>query len=272
MSPHFDDQSKFSDSESNLKEWHRFGKSPAGNLINWSLRNSTAPSDVRYNSTGVRYLATNCGAGSDSKCSPGGTQAIYQDLPISMFTNNATYGYGVNIRTEGGTGTYQAVIQEIDNSGNVLWQDVAQDTNITSDNGPDQQADQSQSVYLSSKFVGKTVTIPVLPGAAKMRFLLIPVTANTFDVLDAWLAPWPVASQNLTLASAASASAPSSLASAMFASVASALPSTIAAPSDTAESDTTSEQTPTSGTRPVNRTLPHAPSHIRLHAAWRATK
>ena len=188
---HFD--GGFDDSTTNLQLWHRFGKSPAGNLINWSLLNSTVASDKRYNAAGVRYLATNCGAGADSQCGSSGSQAIYQDMPISMFSKNATYGYGVNIRTVSGTGAFQAAIQEIDGSGKVLWQDVAQDTNITSDNGPDQQADQSQSVFLSSKFVFHVVQVPVLPGAIKIRFLMIPITAHTFDVLNAWLAPWPVA-------------------------------------------------------------------------------
>lgn len=195
---HFD--GGLDDNTTNLQLWHRFGKSPAGNLINWSLRNSTVAADKRYSSVGVRYLATNCAAGADNQCAPSGQQAIYQDIPISLFTNNATYGYGASVRTEGGTGTYQIVIQEInDTNGTVLWQDVVQDTNITSDNGPDQQTDQPQSAYLSTKFISKTVSIPILPGATKIRYLLIPVTPNTFDVLTSWFAPWPVATQNLSL-------------------------------------------------------------------------
>lgn len=194
--PHFDNGG-FDDSTQNLQLWHRFGKSPAGNLINWSTRNSTVASDQRYSSTGVRYLSVNCGAGSDGQCGTGGSQAIYQDLPISMFSNT-TYGYGVSIRSEGGTGTFQAALQEIDSSGHVIWQDVAQDTHITSDNGPDQNPDQPKSVYLSSKFVGKTVTIPILSGAVKIRFLMLPINSPTFDILTSWLAPYPVASYTVT--------------------------------------------------------------------------
>ncbi|HUO56126.1 MAG TPA: hypothetical protein VMU27_01685, partial [Candidatus Paceibacterota bacterium] len=207
---HFDDGGGYkSSTDTSLLLWHREGTSPAGHLINWSLFNSTStppdplsPSlmvDALYAGPGVRYLGTNCGSGTDLQC--GGTsENIYQDIPISSITSNQTYGYGLQARLKPGSnpaiGTLEVMLQEMDASGNVLWQDAFKAT-VTPDNGPDQanpsstDPRQPHSVYLSSGFIYKIVQIPVLSGATKIRFAFSPLTPQGFQILDAWFAPQP---------------------------------------------------------------------------------
>ena len=86
-------------------------------------------------------------------------------------------------------------LQEIDSTHTkVLWQDSFQDT-VLADNGPDQDPNQPNSAYLSSKFISKTVRIPVVAGAATMRYYFTPLTSGvSYDILEGWLAPWPAAS------------------------------------------------------------------------------
>jgi len=208
---HFDDGGGYyPDFDTTPYLWHRTGPGPAGNVVNWALRNSTSPRDqgsaIGQQLKGVRYLVTSCGAGSGQECSYP-PENIYQDVPISSFTSNHSftsnqvYGYGLQARTEPGmgVGTLQVTLQQLDAKGDVLWQDGYQAT-VTSDNGPDQSTQQPGSVYLSSAFIYKTVQIPVLPRAVRMRFAFAPVTPQTFDILDAWFAPWPaLAAPNATV-------------------------------------------------------------------------
>jgi hypothetical protein len=80
-------------------------------------------------------------------------------------------------------------VQQIDAAGNILANTSANPT-ITSDNGtPDPTKGEADSVYLSTAFISGRITID--PNAATIRFLISPQTAQTFDVLNAWLAAWP---------------------------------------------------------------------------------
>lgn len=177
----------FSDG-SGMGLWHRFGRSPAGYLVNWSSLVSTGGGDGAYGS-GMRYLATNCGAGAGSGCGPGGTQAIYQDIPASRFRSEGAVLYGIDARSESGTGQLQVALQVVDGSGRVLWQDVS-GTTLAPDNG-DGRPGEAASVYRSSAFVGNRATLPSLAGASFVRFLILPISPGTFDVVDAFVNPYP---------------------------------------------------------------------------------
>ena len=133
------------------RDWHRFGTSEAGLSINWSLLNSTSGGD-NQNGSGLRYLALNCGASGGTGCRPGGTEAIYQDIPAGGFCSGCGLLYGIDARSESGSGTLQAAIQVLDGAGHVIWQDVSGAT-LGPDNG-DGRPGESSSVYRSSAFVG----------------------------------------------------------------------------------------------------------------------
>lgn len=173
--------------------WHRGGDSPAGNIINWSLLYSSSARDTAYGTPGVRYLATNCGAGANGECgfdeSPPVYQEIYEELPISAFTSGQSYGYGVSARAESGSGTLMVGIQQLDNAGHVLW-GSSFETTVGVDNGSTPSAAEAASVFLASAFAHQVVTMPIQSGATKVRFFFSPLTPQTFDILEAWLAPW----------------------------------------------------------------------------------
>lgn len=172
--------------------WHRFGTSSDGNLINWSIMVSTSGSDDA-NGSGLKYLAMNCGAtNSDAKCGSPGSQAIYQDIDMKDICESCTYLYGVNARTTSGAGSLSLALQLLSIEGAVVWQDVFTD-HLTSDNG-DGREGEAQSIYLSSKFISKTVTLPnnfVELQPMYLRFLIIPVDTNTFCVVDAFVNRFP---------------------------------------------------------------------------------
>lgn len=204
--PHFEAGS-LSSSGCTQGKWCRFGSSPAGNLINWTPSTSTAGGDAS-GGTGVAYLAVNCGAGSDQQCGAPGTQAVYQDIVVDPATvcGDCAYLYGVNARAQpgGGTGSLQLAVQLLSN-GTVLWQDVLADSAVKEDNG-DGRGSEASSVYLSSKFIHKYVVLPAsvlqklasvesaVPGsgASVLRFLILPTTPNTFDIVDAFVNRFPV--------------------------------------------------------------------------------
>jgi plastocyanin len=177
------------------QHWFRGGNSPAGNIINWSLKNSTSDYDRKYASAGVRYLVTNCGAGADGQCGAPNTQIIWQDVGVEQFGNGWNYGYGANLRLEpgqSGTGKMRIGIQMIDGAGKVLWARW-KDAEVTSDNGNNTPADVKSSVYRTSKFVYGLEKMDIKPGTTKVRFVFSPLTAHTFEIVNAWLAPWPKA-------------------------------------------------------------------------------
>ncbi|MGE3758595.1 MAG: immunoglobulin domain-containing protein [Pseudobdellovibrionaceae bacterium] len=182
---HFD--SGLSDIYLGYGYWHRFGNSLDGYLLNWTYSTSTAGADGWYG-TGIQYLSTNCGATSLG-CGPAGTQAIYQDVPINQFCSHCTYLYGVQARTRSGAGTVYVAVQLVGLNGTVIWQDVTGGT-VVPDNG-DGRPGEAETVYRSVKFVHKTATLPSVTGAAYVRFLILPTTPETFDILDATLNRFP---------------------------------------------------------------------------------
>jgi hypothetical protein len=188
---HFHFDSDLSDKPSGMGVWYRFGTSPAGNLINWSILTSTASSDAN-NGAGMKYLALNCGAGSDGKCGDSGTQAIYQDIPAKTLCSGCGVMFGVNARTASGTGCLSIALQVLDTSNNVQWQEVTTDC-IAADNG-DGRGTEAQSVYLSSKFFYKLTVLPSysLANTSAVRFLMLPNDAATFYVVDAFVNRYPV--------------------------------------------------------------------------------
>lgn len=156
--------------------WNRSGNSVEGNLINWSLLNSTTPPDIAYSQTGtgVRYLATNC-AGT---CT--GQQMIYQDLPISAQTPSGSYTLAVTARTEGTTsGTLKLTLYQLNSSG----ASVATPISFNSQADPTSQP----SVVLGSRFLKGIANVQLAPTATTLRFAITPTTSNTFDIVDAWL-------------------------------------------------------------------------------------
>lgn len=199
--------------------WGRFGSSPAGNLINWSALISTSGGDAN-DGTGMAYLAFNCGAGSDNLCGTPGSQAVYQDIAVdSRICGDCVYLFGANLRTAPGTGsgTVQFALQLLSTSSSsvnlsvhnitsnadgsvqkvdaaVVWQQSFSAT-IQEDNG-DGRGSEAQSVYLSAKFVSDLATLPadILGGNTAgfvLRYLILPVTANTFHVSDAFCNRFP---------------------------------------------------------------------------------
>eukprot|EP01032_Pedospumella_encystans_P015330 gene15330-17541_t len=213
-------------------KWGRFGQSPAGNLINWSALVSTSGGDAN-DGTGVAYLAFNCAAGSDNACGTPGPQAVYQDVAVdSLVCGDCAYLFGANVRTApgGGAGTLQIAIQILstDSVGvqrlerlnatdgvthnitsvggvragaSVLWSQSFEET-VQEDNG-DGRGAEKDSVYLSAKFVRRTAVLPAsvinsaAPGSLVLRFLLLPVTAHTFEVVDTFFNRFPVQTSQL---------------------------------------------------------------------------
>lgn len=167
--------------------WHRFY--PAGGpVLNWSARMSTGGGDNRYGS-GTAYVAINCGA---AQCAPSGTQALYQDIPIGRFCSGCSYLYGVNARREVGDGDLFLALQVVHN-GAVVWQDVT-GRRLKPNNGA-YGGEQLASVVRSSAFVSNVVTLPSLAGMtdqnAFVRMLILPGEANNFNIVDAYVNPFP---------------------------------------------------------------------------------
>ena len=190
-SAHFDDSGGF-DGGVGTGPWYRGGNSAEGNIINWSLRNSTSAADIRtsQNGAGVRYLLTNCGG----TCTGPGVQQIYQEIPMGRIGSGATFLYGVQASTESGRGTIRITLQQLNDSGNVLWQDHIEDE-VSEYNGTASGSFFTDSPYLSAKFIHKTVVIPAQPGATKLRYIITPMTSNTFHIVHAWLSPFPATSK-----------------------------------------------------------------------------
>ncbi|MGO9006967.1 MAG: hypothetical protein ACLQIQ_13885 [Beijerinckiaceae bacterium] len=189
---HFDDGGGYlPNSDSRFGLWHRGGNSGEGQIVNWSLNNSKAARDKRFG-PGVRYLATNC-AGT---CTGASVQEIYQEISIDQIANNATYLFGIDARSESENGTLQVTLQEIDGEGRVMWQDSVQGT-VSPDNRAGKQAVAEDSVYLTAAFIHKLTTIPVKPGATRIRFYITPITSQTFDIVDAWLNRFPAMNGSL---------------------------------------------------------------------------
>lgn len=160
--------------------WSRSGTSTKGSETNWSLRNSTLALDFRFHQPqgqGVRYLAINCGG----DCTPG--QRIYQDVPLSSWTTNGTYTLAATARTEGGKGSLEIGVEQLDRSGKVLSAahfDAPVDERNERKTGAD-------SAVLSSTYVAADLPLSIAPGAAALRFYIAPRSGATFDIVDTWL-------------------------------------------------------------------------------------
>jgi hypothetical protein len=183
--PHFN--GGFVDGNQPQGRWHRFYPAP-GPTMNWSALISTGGGDNRYGS-GTAYLAINCGA---NICPSAGTQAVYQDIPISRFCSGCTYLYGANARREAGNGDLFVAIQLV-NNGRVVWQDVAGKT-LRPDNGSPIY-NQAASIVRSSAFVSNVVNLPSLAGMndgnSFVRFLILPTTPGNFNIVDAYVNRFP---------------------------------------------------------------------------------
>lgn len=197
---HFD-LAGFDDTTQTKGLWHRFPAQNNSPVINWSALVSTSNLDrgyyldntvARYLGTGTRYLAMNCGA---TTCPASGTQAIYQDVPLSAFCSGCTYMYGVDARTASGSGVLLMALAIVDPSqtpNTVVTLDVT-NQNLTSDNG-NSAWNESSSVVRSSAFVSKTVTMPSLSNfspSAYVRMEILPGSPHTFSIIDAFLNPIP---------------------------------------------------------------------------------
>lgn len=55
-------------------------------------------------------------------------------------------------------------------------------------------------MYRTAKFVGDVEKITILPGTTMLRFVMTPLTSETFEVLNAWFAPWPKATGSFGVA------------------------------------------------------------------------
>jgi hypothetical protein len=158
--------------------WHRRGKSVNGDLINWSVRNSSLDRDVKYRQLGgegIRYLAINCGG----ECTE--DQAVYQDVAVAGQIGAGQYTYAARIISESGAGTIRVGLRQIDSNGNELAK--AETTARIDDKN--ERFSRADSIVLAGNFVSGTVQLD--RRAKVLRFELSPTTSNTFNVVDTWL-------------------------------------------------------------------------------------
>eukprot|EP00602_Paraphysomonas_sp_CaronLab_P003780 CAMPEP_0185033064 /NCGR_PEP_ID=MMETSP1103-20130426/21690_1 /TAXON_ID=36769 /ORGANISM="Paraphysomonas bandaiensis, Strain Caron Lab Isolate" /LENGTH=450 /DNA_ID=CAMNT_0027569201 /DNA_START=315 /DNA_END=1667 /DNA_ORIENTATION=- len=186
---HFHFDSGLLDADKGPGYWYRFGLSTDGNLINWSIMTSSDGPD-----TNMKYLAMNCGAAEGAHCGEAGTQAIYQDIPISksFIEQQQSFLYGANVRTAAGSGSFSIVLQVLNNEGSVLWQDMVTES-VVEDNG-DGRGNESESVYLSCKFIFRQTSVTTISdeeSVSRLRYLLIPNDENTFFVADTFVNLFP---------------------------------------------------------------------------------
>jgi hypothetical protein len=167
--------------------WHRFGSSSDGHETNWSVQSSVSDG-------GMAYLSVNCGAGAGATCGPSGSQAVYQDIPLEVLSENVWGNllYGVNVKTAEGTGSFTLALQLLDTEGAVVWQDVVTDSTVSSSAG----SLQTESIYLTTAFLSKTVVLPsssevVRGDLTALRFLMIPNDEKTYYIVDAFVNPYP---------------------------------------------------------------------------------
>ena len=159
-----------------ITPWQRSGNSAEGNLINWSLLNSTTPLDSAHSQTGsgVRYLATNC----SGTCT--GQQMIYQDVTIDGRTPSGNYTLAVTARTQGtNPGTLKLSLLQLSSSTASVGTPVSFEIQASPTNQP--------SVVLGSLFLRGSVNLQLAPDAQTLRFAITPMTSHTFDIVDAWL-------------------------------------------------------------------------------------
>lgn len=164
-----------------VRHWNRTGESSEGLTTNWSLRNSTAPGDVKFrqgNGQGVRYLAINCGG----TCND--TQGVYQDVPITRKIGaGSTLRYGATVISEAGVATIQIRVLQMDTDGTVL---SAVDTTASVDEKSARSV-RGDSLVRSSTYVAGKVPVVLDPRTTTIRYMVIAKSPHTIDILDTWL-------------------------------------------------------------------------------------
>jgi len=164
-----------------VTHWNRSGESREGQTTNWSLRNSTAPSDVKFrqgNSQGVRYLAINCGG----TCN--GTQGVYQDVPVTRELGpGSTLRYGATVISEAGGAEIQIKVQQMGPDGALLSE---VDTTASVDDKSARSV-RANSLVRSSTYVAGKAPVMLDARATTIRYMVIPKSPHTIDILDTWL-------------------------------------------------------------------------------------
>jgi hypothetical protein len=191
---------------STTSPWKKLGRISATPLLSRSFR------DTLSGGVGVGYLSLSCGP----RCTKDFSAALYQDLPASDFVDSGSYAFGISIRTDPNqcpkpcSGNIAVSIEQLDTRGRQIAGGTAiVPATVFSDNGiADPSDEEANSVYLSTQFVSGAMKKD--PNAVKIRFLIFPQSAQTFDVLNAWLAAWgaPLAVSGQTNVTSATPIAP----------------------------------------------------------------
>lgn len=158
--------------------------STSGGLTGWTVgtglslsqQTTTSPADSNGHA-GARYVRVAC----LSSCT--GDSAFWQDVAVSA---SAVYAFGVDARTESGTGQLQVSLVQIDASGNVLPQSGAAVTAVIASSN-----DRScgSSIVLCSAYTGQRTAITLQQGAVALREIVRPLTPGVaYDVTDAYVA------------------------------------------------------------------------------------
>jgi hypothetical protein len=174
-----------------LQNWHFDHRAIApwtGSALAWLMRQSEAPLDIAD--------ATNAGKGvcylTIRRSGASANQSIWQDIPITQFTDGGSYAFGSTLRSESGTGIIDIVFMQVDKTGNPIpgteskiAASVGGDIPGVTENG--QQVTIAESVVLSSRFFMGVAAIKLNPLAAAVRFALTPETDGAFDIVDTWV-------------------------------------------------------------------------------------
>ena len=171
------------ESSSRLNEWH--WDRPEGNLVGMGV--SASARDVKFRGPGVRFIALDCSRG-ESTCG-----SVYQDLPARSVASGA-YLYGVDARTTPGqgVGTLRVSVQQLDRDGKVIRSNSFEGTVGPYNGSHPGTAAEAASVVLSSRFLHAVAPLSIAADAARVRFVIKPLTPQRFEIIDAWLNRWPV--------------------------------------------------------------------------------
>ncbi len=163
----------------NVNGWNRTVGSGTAVTPNWAVRHSALATDMRYRQApgpGLAYLAVNC---ADACSDP---QMIYQDVPVpAAASTGGEYAFGATLRSEAGNANVRLRLLQLDAQGNV----VATNETVMAVSERNERQSGADSVALSAGFYYSTA--PAHPAARTLRYALMPVTAQTVDIVDAWL-------------------------------------------------------------------------------------
>jgi len=184
---------------STISPWKKLGRISATNALSQSFR------DTLSGGVGVGYLKLSCAP----HCANDFSAALYQDVPAAEFVNSGSYAFGISVRTDPNQcpspclNPIKVSIQQLNARGRPIPSDTTSVTApVASDNGtPDPSDEEANSAYLSTAFVSGAMVKD--PNAATVRLLISPQSAQTFDVLNAWLAAWPAAAVSPAVATSA---------------------------------------------------------------------